>query len=172
LRILDDKKRLFGIVNPIDAIVIVAVLVGIVVIANVLFGVNPTSVRVGHGSKPVEIVWTAKGVHDFVPADLKVGQKVTRSGGASVMGNIVAVRSAPATEEALTADGAIKLATSPFDRDVFITIRGRGDVTEDGAFLGDEQVRVNMDMDLLAPTWQCKGKVLSLRLVPATEVQQ
>jgi hypothetical protein len=50
-------------------------------------------------------------------------------------------------------------------QDVYITIRGTGALTPDGAFMGDEQVRVNKEFVLLAPRWEGKAHIVSLKVV-------
>jgi hypothetical protein len=165
LRILDDRKRLFGIVNPIDAIVIVAIIVGAVVVANVLFGVNPATVSTGHGSKTIEMVFMGPTVRKFDPSLISKGDKVTKLGGASVMGNVESVRSEPALLESPLVPKGSKVYKSQLTTDVFITVRGMGDISADGVFMGDEQIRANMDIQLLAPRWTGHGLIVSIKAI-------
>lgn len=165
MRILDDRKRLFGIVNPIDAIVIVAVLVAVVVVANVLFGVNESALRVSHGNKTIEMVFLSPSVRNFNLSLVSKGDKVTKLGGASVMGNVESVRFTKAQTEDPLANGGLKVSSSELFSDVYVTVRGTGDISADGVFMGDEQLRANMELDLLAPRWTGHGRIVSLRAV-------
>jgi len=165
LRILDDRKRLFGIVNPIDAIVIVAIIVGVAVVANVLFGVNPATVRTGHGSKTIEMVFLCPTVREFDPSLIGKGDKVTKLSGASVMGNVESVRSEQALLESPLVPSGPKVYKSAITTDVFVTVRGTGDISADGVFMGDEQIRVNMVLDLLLPRWTGHGRIVSIKAV-------
>lgn len=166
MKLLDEKQRLFGIVNPIDAIIVIAVIVAVIAAADILFGVNPKTIRVGHGNRTVEMVVKASAVAFFDPADITAGDKVIRIGGANVMGTVKSFQAEPAIDENPDAAGKLVVARSTVTTDVYITVDGTGDITSDGAFIGDEQVRVNMPFDLAMPRWQAeKCRVVSLKVV-------
>ena len=166
MRLFDEQKRLFGIVNPIDAIAILAAVVVVVVVANVLFGVNPKTIRVGHGNRKVEMVVRCPNVTFFDPSYISAGEKAIKVGGANVMGTVSSVRSESSTVEAFDADGNPHVSHSSIARDVFVTVDGTGDISGDGAFIGDEQVRVNMLFDFATPRFQAdRCRVIALKVV-------
>jgi hypothetical protein len=166
LKVLDKDNRLFGIVNPIDALVVVAAVVAVVIVANVLFGVNPKTIAVGHGSDKIEMVVKAGNVSAGDISYLKTGDKVIKFGGSKVMGSITGVTSEPSELEAVDNAGVAHVYRSKLATDVYITVQGTGQINSDGAFIGDEQVRVNMLFDIAAPTWQAeKCRIVSLKVV-------
>ncbi len=164
MRLLDDEKRLFGIVNPIDGLIVVAGIVAVAVVANILFGVDPRTIGAAHGNRKIEMVVRAEKVRDFDPSYLSVGDKVIKVGGAKVMGTVASVRSEKALEEEVDNSGAPHVYRSDVEKDVYITVDGTGAINEDGVFMGDEQVRVNMLFDLAASRWEAEEcRVVSVK---------
>lgn len=162
MKILDEKSRLFGIINPVDLLLIVAVLIVLFIVASVLFpSVSPTKPA---PSQKVRVTVLAGGLRDYVPGSIKVGDPVNRKTGGK-MGNVVLVDAVPAVFEEPTAAGQLKKATSSLFTDVYVTIEGPGQINPGvSAFIGDEQVRSNQDIDIQAPTFEAvKAKVLDIR---------
>jgi hypothetical protein len=119
-----------------------------------------------HGNKTIEMIYRAKGVSAFDPGDITAGDKIIKIGGAGTIGTVTAVRAEPSVDEVTDAAGNVKVVRSKETTDVYVTVQGTGDITADGAFVGDEQVRVNMALDLAGPRFQAeKCRVLSLRVV-------
>lgn len=166
MKLLDKDKRLFGIVNPIDALVVVVGVVAVVVVANVLFGVNQQTIRLNRGSDKVQMVVRAGDVSAGDISYLSVGDNVIKFGGSNVMGAVTKVTSEPAQLEAIDARGVPHVYRSQLATDVYVTVVGTGQINSDGAFIGNEQVRVNMLLDIAAPRWQAeKCRVVSLQVI-------
>jgi hypothetical protein len=155
LKILDDRSRLFGIVNPVDLVAIIAVVAVIVVIANVLFGVRASTV-VQPQTGVVRATVYAGSVRDWVPTSVKIGDPMNRKAG-NAMGKVVAVQASPAINEVPTADGTLKMTKSKIFTDVYITVEGPGNITDTGANLQDEQLRSNQQLDIQTPLFEATG---------------
>jgi hypothetical protein len=163
LKILDEKSRLFGIVNPVDLVAVIAVIALIFVVANVLFGVTPAKVTTAKGE--VRAVIYAGIVRQFVPGSIKIGDPVNRKGGSS-MGRVVDIKAVPAITEEPTAQGMLNYTASKIFTDVYITVQGKGDITPVSANIEDEQLRTNQEIDIQAPTFEAtKARVQAITKV-------
>lgn len=161
MKLLDDKKRLFGIVNPVDLLVVLALLAVAFVVASVLFDLRAPKPTAG-GSTTVRTTILAGAVREFDPKSVRPGDPAQRKGGGA-LGKVVAVRVQPAIEEVATSDGKLVKVTSPFLQDVFVTIEGPGDITASTAFMGNEPLRTNAEFDLQTPLFEAaKAKVVSI----------
>jgi hypothetical protein len=161
VKILDEKSRLFGMVNPVDLLLIVAVIAALFIAATVLFpSVSPTKPA---AKDTVQATILVGGVRNYVPGSIKVGDPVNRKTGGK-MGKVVTVDAVPATFEEPTAAGTLKKATSTLFTDIYITIEGPGQINPGvSAFMGDEQLRSNQDIDIQAPTFEAmRSKVLGI----------
>ena len=102
MKILDEKSRLFGVINPVDLLLILGVIVVLFIVASVLFpNVSPTK------SAPSEVVRATilvGGVRGFVPTSIKVGDPMNRKTGGK-MGKVTDVKAQPAVFEEPTAAG-------------------------------------------------------------------
>lgn len=152
MKILDDRSRLFGIVNPVDLVAIIALVAVVLVVANVLFGVKAATV-VQPQSGVVRAIVFAGAIRDYVPGSIKVGDPMSRVSG-NGMGKVVSVKATPAINEIPTATGALKETTSKIFTDVYITVEGPGNITASSANIEDEQVRSNQEIDIQTPTFE------------------
>lgn len=163
MRVLDDKKRLFGIANPIDMLAVLTVLVAAFVAVNLLFG-NP--VAPSRDKKTVEVVIRVSEIRDFEVSMIKVGDSVVRQGGnMGLLGEVHAVRVTPSMRDVPTAKGTLNLGKSNLLKDLYVTVRGPGDIREDGSFLGAEKVRTNMEIEFQLPRFEASGQIVSLETV-------
>jgi hypothetical protein len=151
LKILDDRSRLFGIVNPVDLVAVIALIAVALVVANVLFGVKAPTVRSSSGTVRATIF--AGALRGWVPDSIKIGDPMNRKGGAA-MGKVVAVKTAPSINEIPTATGMLNETRSKIFTDVYITIEGPGNITATSANIQDEQVRSNQEIDIQTPMFE------------------
>jgi hypothetical protein len=161
VKILDEKSRLFGIINPVDLLLVVVVLAVVVIVASVLFpNVSPTKPA---AKDVVKVTILAGGLRAYVPGSIRIGDPINRKTGGK-MGKVVAIDAVPSTFEEPTAAGTLKKATSTVFTDLYVTIEGVGQINPGvSAFMGDEQVRTNQDIDFQAPTFEAvKAKVLEI----------
>ena len=154
MKILDDRSRLFGIVNPVDLVAIIALLVAALAIANVLFGVKAATVQSSTGT--VRAVVFVGAVRNFVPDSLKAGDPVNRKGGGP-MGKVVSVRLTPSTSEQITPAGTLTTTRSKALIDLYVTVEGPGTITPVAANIGDEQLRSNQSIDIQTPMFEATG---------------
>ena len=151
MKILDERSRLFGIVNPVDLVAIVALVAVALVVANVLFGVKAATVRSPTGL--VRATVFVSSIRNFTPGSIKIGDPVNRKSG-SAMGRVTALRSEPSLNEEVTALGTFNEVRSKLYTDAYITIEGKGDITATSANIQDEQIRTNQEIDIQTPMFE------------------
>jgi hypothetical protein len=164
MRLLDERYRLFGIVNPIDLVVILVVLAGAFVAANLLFGkaqpqaVQKNTIPITYSLRFENLRKSYADVSNF-----KVGDQVQKSGGKPI-GKVASWRVEPSPRELLTALGAkaYSVTPSPEYRDVIITVKADAEKTAMGLLVADVQIRNNAGIPILTPTFEGVAKVEAL----------
>lgn len=165
MRLLDDRSRLFGVVNPVDLVVVVLLLVMLLAVANVLFGRTPVVSQAMRAKQDMEVVLVARDLTDFDPSYLHRGDVVSKVTGSGSMGTIESFEAKPSAHEIVGPDSTLKTASSPLYQDVYITITGKGTLTDAAVSIGDEQIHQNQDMDVMTSRFQTRVRVLSYRVV-------
>lgn len=160
MRFIDDKYRLFGLINPIDLAALVAVVLVGVVGFRVLFG---TAEVVVESEKPITITIVAKQVQNYDETFFEVGDPVRKKDGAAI-GEFVSASSTPAKLEVVTDTGEVRTVTSPNSEDVAITVSGKGRRTADGFLVGGGRLRVNMVLDFSTPGFEATGRVTDIAI--------
>lgn len=145
MRLIDDKNRLFGLVNPIDLLVLAVLVVVALIAANVLFGIFET----GDGDLvDVEFEIVALGVREYQPGQVSVGDEVF-SAVAGRLGEVVAVDAYPSQIEVLGPEGQAVVVDSELASDVRITVRGRGAADPLGYLVGGVRIQSNSRIDIV-----------------------
>jgi len=120
MRVLDEKHRLFGLINPIDALVALAAIVAAVAVAGALF----TDFAEVDEAEPVRFQFVCGGVEGFDPAWIAAGDTISIPG-AAVIGNVVSVETTPTLVELIGPDGEAAIVPSGIKQNVSITVEGR-----------------------------------------------
>lgn len=161
MRVIDEKYRLFGIINPIDLAVMLVIILAGVFVARVVFGVGAGMNAPGIDTATVTMV--AAKVRDVEKSKLEPGTTVRKKNG-TPLGEIVSVRIEPALTEVPTADGRLVQARSELLSDVTIVLRSRGTQTEQGFDVDGTLVRENMEVQFSTPTFQAMGRIQDLEI--------
>lgn len=163
MRVLDDKNRLFGVINPVDLIVLVAIVVALLVAASFLF----SSKQLPGAPKlhDVEYTLVIPSVTNFKPGYVTPGDIVSKLG-SGVLGTVQSVSSTPARVESMRADGGRGTYESAIYRDITLTMRGKGEATPLGFILGGIVVRNNTRISIGTPRFEgTNASVRSLKAV-------
>lgn len=160
---LDEKRRLFGLVNPVDLVALLLVVAVVVMMITVLVGRSPGGPIGSSATSTVEVVATAT-LPDLDVFLYRVGDKVGRVGG-GYMGVLQEVTANPARVESFDAAGTPVVVTSEVFVDVRFTIRGQGTLDDAGASIGDERIRQNQTLDIQMPQFQAPVRVQTIRVV-------
>lgn len=164
MKLLDEKKRLFGIVNPVDLVAIVLAIVVVLVLASVLFGKSPTAPVTSSADKTIEVVLQGA-ISKYPDYQFQKGQDISRVGGGGVMGTLESFTIVPSKREVYTAEGDAKVTDSIMSVDVTLVVRGKGAITDTGASIGAERIRQNQTFDAQLPYFQMPVRVVSVKQV-------
>ena len=173
MKILDSKGRLFGKLSILDfgaACVILLAIIGIFFFP----GTSGSIAQLSTGTKPVEVDVLVRGLSVRNPQDLLNEFKEEKS-------NII-IRNQPAGQVDITSteelprtiavpqpDGSVKALPDPrpevvLSTDMIMTIQGNGQVTDSGAVLGNQKVKVGSVIELDGSNYNFKGSVIDVRL--------
>ncbi|NPV29912.1 MAG: DUF4330 domain-containing protein [Firmicutes bacterium] len=159
MRLLDERGKLFGLVNPFDLAVLLLVLA---VAAGVYLKLRP-------GGKPrevaeVEVTVIAPFVRPDAAEAVKVGDRLVASG-SFTDARIVDVRIEPGLIATTRADGTRLLTRDPYNKDVYATIRGKAAVGEPDLRLGGQEVRIGKEFFLKTQTVELKAEVTGIKIL-------
>lgn len=154
-RFLDERGRIFGKVNVVDIVVLLAI-IAVAVFAVVRFtGSDAATV-------PLKVTYRVEQVRqatvDAIQGAVKVGGTVRDDGG-TMLGKIVAVDVGPTRVEYMTPQGELKGFDSPVFSDVSIVVQGKG--TESGGTfrIGNVPMVVGKVVVLRGSTFEVRSAV-------------
>ncbi|MCL5045746.1 MAG: DUF4330 domain-containing protein [Actinobacteria bacterium] len=165
MRLIDDKGRLFGRINVIDLLVVILVLA--------LAGrfsysryISKSLKAIRKEQKPIEVVLVVGAVRQPTVDAIRVGSKVMASKTSTLLGEVVKVEAKPANVVFTGNDGRTYEMPSPSRLDVYVTLRGLGQVSENAVFLGDTEVRVGTLIDIRSNIYAGSGVVYQINPEP------
>jgi hypothetical protein len=153
VQIFDRKYRLFGLINLIDLLVIVAVLVAAFAVYRVL-GHSKATGAAADGTNITFTVMcpTLRGVG---ASQIKVGDTIYKNTG-KPLGTVTAVRAIPSPSEAWdTTSQSIKPFSSTVVTDIYIDVAGKGTPTASGVAVGDLLIHGGQPMPIMTSTFEC-----------------
>lgn len=157
MRLIDDRSRLFGLVNPIDLFVAAVLVVAVLVAANLLFGIFDQS---DEDLVDVEFEVVALAVREYEPGQVKVGDDVY-SAVAGRLGEVVEVETYPARIEVLGPEGEVAVVESELATDVRMTVLGRGTADPLGYIVGGVRMQNNSRIDVVTPGLEAERAYVS-----------
>lgn len=164
VKILDDNKRLFGLLNPVDLVAILLAIALVAVLATVLLGRGPSAPVVSRDSDTIELVLEGTmGLLD--DPQFEEGQEISRVGGLGLLGTVESIEVGPTEREVFDAQGQPVIANSPTSRKVTIVVKGTGLITASAASIGAEKIRQNQVFEAQLPYFQIPVRVLSIKKV-------
>ena len=154
MQIIDNKYRLFGVVNLIDLVVVFAVLAGGFAVYRVLAPTSP-SVTVTKDTKAITYTVFCPAVRNVTASQVKVGDLIYKTTGKSI-GKVTAVKVVPTPGEVWDPIARKILPyQSTYLSDVYITAVAQGQPTGTGVTVGDIQLHGNQPMPIMTSTFQC-----------------
>jgi hypothetical protein len=160
MAVIDSRGRLFGKVNLLDLVVVVAV----VAVAG-RFGYQKLAARsaapVGE-DKNIHMTFQLATVRSFTVDVLKVGDMVYDSKSNTPMGKVVTVKTEPATVVGTGPDGRLYESKSPDRFDYYVTIDGPARVSPNGITMSGIEVKVGRPNDFKTAYWAGTGVPVTL----------
>ena len=152
MQIFDRKYRLFGVINLIDLVVIVAVLVAAFAVYRVL-GRNKDTGAVS-AEKDITFSIMVPTTRSIGAAQIKIGDKIYKNTGKQ-LGTVTGVRVVPTPGEAWDQDSkSIKPYNSVVLSDIYIDCVGKGTPTDSGIAIGDLLVHGYQPMPIMTSTFE------------------
>lgn len=173
MKILDSKGRLFGKVSILDlgaACVIALAIIGIVFFP----GTSGSIAQQVGGNQPVEVDVLVRGLSVRDPQALltQLQEETTAS---IVIRNqpagqieVVSTEELPRTVSVPQPDGSVKALPDPrpevvFVTDMIMTIVGDGQITSNGAVLGNQKVKIGSVIEIDGSDYNFRGSVMDVR---------
>ncbi|MDR3687560.1 MAG: DUF4330 domain-containing protein [Coriobacteriia bacterium] len=153
MQIFDRKYRLFGVINLIDLLVIVAVLVGGFAVYRLLARSKATS----GAAEGTNVTYTVMcpAVRGVGPSLIKVGDVIYKNTGKPI-GTVTAVRGVPTPGEAWDQQSRkIVPYSSTVYTDIYIDVTTKGTPTGSGVAVGDLLLHAQQPMPVMTSTFEC-----------------
>lgn len=157
MHIIDNKGRIFGLINIIDLLVILVILA---VVAR--FGTKIHQSSVGSQAKDIEAVLYVKEVKDATADVIKVGDTVKETKTNGVLGKVTNIEVKPSETLVETADGRIVVYPNPVLKDVYITVKGTGSVNENAIVLGSNEIRIGTSLQIKTNIYSVTSTVMEI----------
>ncbi len=148
MKLIDEKGRLFGLVNVLDLLFVLILAVAIVGGAKRLKGtrvVNDTSRR-------ASVEFLVKEVRQVTVDNIKVGDEVYHYDKGTYFGKITKTWVEPYTEKVESGDGAWVMAQVPERYNVHIIIEGDMQESDQAYTFGGEQLKIGNEYRLKTKT--------------------
>lgn len=157
MHIIDNKGRIFGLINIIDLLVILVILA---VVTRFGTGIHQSSA--GSQVKEIETVLYVKEVKDATANVIKVGDTVKETKTNGVLGKVTDVEVKPSETLVETADGRIVVYPNPVLKDVYITVKGTGSVNENAIVLGSNEIRIGTSLQIKTNIYSVTSTVMEI----------
>ncbi len=144
MKILDEKGKLFGIINIIDLGVLLLI---VLLIAGGLWYKNREEPSTSAQMKDYLITVKCAGFGDDVIDAIHIGDKLYYAGG-FIDADIKEVNVEPAKVDVYTADGRILVQEHPQLKDIYVTIRVSDEIDDPMVFIGLLHANVGKEMVL------------------------
>lgn len=175
MKIIDSKGRLFGKINVLDLgaiAVIVLVLIGIFIVP----GPKGSIAQVGSASgDTIELNLLVRGLsvknsQEFLSALENTSVKIIVRNEPAGSLNIESVEELPNYVIAPQPDGSVKSLPDPrpivaLSTDMIIYMNGKGTMTDDGAVLANQKIKIGSVLELDGTNYNFRGSVIDVKKV-------
>ncbi|MFA5524408.1 MAG: DUF4330 domain-containing protein [Tissierellales bacterium] len=142
MKIIDNKGRIFGLINYIDLLLVLAVIfvVGRFVLVD-REGNLPKAID-SNSSKEVEILYYVKGVRDATINGVNIGDIFRSAATNNVVGELIKKDIEPSTIMTTNEKGKVVYSEIPDRFDMYLTIKGKGEITDDEIKVANEEIKI------------------------------
>lgn len=160
MKLINEKGKLFGIINVVDLVILVAVLAVAGAIGWQLLGskVNDAVAPQVELTTEVAIIGTAPRILTEIERQDLVGQKIV-AGNEYLNAEITDVKIEDYVVQAIRDDGVIVDATDPSKKDVIITIKTTVAKGTPSPKIGSQEVRAGRTYIVKTQTFECSGTI-------------
>lgn len=160
MKLINEKGKLFGIINVVDLVILVAVLAVAGAIGWQLLGskVNDAVAPQVELTTEVAIIGTAPRILTEIERQDLVGKKIV-AGNEYLNAEITDVKIEDYVVQAIRDDGVIVDATDPSKKDVIITIKTTVAKGTPSPKIGSQEVRAGRTYIVKTQTFECSGTI-------------
>lgn len=160
MSIIDNKGRIFGLINIIDLLVILLILA---VVGR--FAIKAQQKPAGVEAKNIEVVLLVKEVRDATADVIKEGDIVRETKTNMVLGKVTKVDIRPSDTLVNTADGRVVNYPNPILKDVYVTFIGSGTAGENAIVVGNTEMRVGTILNVKTNVYSVISTVMGLKVL-------
>ncbi len=160
MKIVDEKGKLFGLVNVIDLLVLAAVLL---VIGGAVYKFKGKD-TVQNTPKTVRVTVLAPAIRPEMLTGVQVGDKMV-SGSSFTNVAIKDFEIQPAFMVISDSDGRRVEAIDPFLKDVVFTLEGTTTISSGTINLGGQDIRSNKEYYVKSLLYEFKGQVMNVEIL-------
>ncbi|MGE5672752.1 MAG: DUF4330 domain-containing protein [Mycobacterium leprae] len=164
MSVVDEKGRLFGKVNLLDLVVVVAV-----VAVGARFGYShfmAKSAGPAGTDQKVELTFKVSPVTQPTVDAIQKGDKVYDSKSNAFLGTVVETKAQPATVVKQGPDGRLWETQSTTAFDYYVTISSMAHVSENGVLVGGDDIKIGRDNSLRTRLWAGSGTTAGINQSP------
>ncbi|NLM27756.1 MAG: DUF4330 domain-containing protein [Clostridiaceae bacterium] len=144
MKVLDEKGKLFGLINIIDLAVILIVLL---LVAGAIWYINRDKPSDTANMKDYIVTIKCPGYDDDVLNAMHIGDKLYYAGG-FIDAEIIEINSEPAEIDVYTSDGRIVVQQHPKLKDIYVKVRVSDSLDDPMIFIGQLHATVGKEMVL------------------------
>lgn len=163
MRLLDEKGKIFGLVNVIDAAIILVVLL---IVAGAVYKLLLPKTY----TPPTEVQFVVR-IPAIPPESarmVKVGDRMV-AGASYVPVTVKQVNIEPAFTTETDAAGRKVMARDPYFKDLVVTLEGSIPITTAQIKLGNQEIRAGREYFLKSLTYEFKGTIIKVTLIPSQD---
>lgn len=157
MKLIDTKGKLFGLVNIVDLLVLVAVLL---VLGGAAYKFKGHSGGEG-AAKTVRVTVLAPGIRPEMLTNVKVGDKMV-SGSSFTNVVIKDVKTRPAYMITTDSAGRRVEAIDPYLKDLIVTVEGKTVISGATINLGGQEIRRSKDYFIKSLDYDFKGMIMDV----------
>jgi len=159
MKLIDEKGKLFGLINIVDFLVLLAVLLIIGGAAYKLKGPAGGDTAV----KTVKATVLAPALRPEMLTGIKIGDRMV-SGSSYTDVVITDIKIQPAFMVTTNSEGQRVEAIDPFLKDLIVVVEGKTPITGATINLGGQEIRRDKDYYIKSLDYEFKGKILDVKI--------
>lgn len=157
MKFVDDKGRLFGLINIVDLLVLLAVLL---VLGGAYYKFSGRGVVAG-AEKTVRLTVLAPVQRPEIIDDMKVGDRMVS--GSSYTGVVIKdIWTRPSEMVATDSAGRRVMTIDPYYLDAFVTLEGRTNISGATINMGGQEIRSGKDYFVKSLKYEVKGTIIEV----------
>ncbi|MDE6182625.1 MAG: DUF4330 domain-containing protein [Eubacteriales bacterium] len=165
-KIIDEKGKLFGLINIVDLMVAIVILAIISVVAIRVFSPtkNAPGTSVVNGKQEAYVTLYVQNAVPESLETLKVGDKLVANNNFTTA-EIVSIDSKPADLVTTDAEGNSHVVSHPLWLDLIVVVKDEVNASNPILKIGGQEARVNLPLILKTQQFEANSKVRSIELV-------